>query len=51
MQRSNTRLVFERLIGLGRVPNNLLEAKVRGEYSSCYSKLDSALIFRFCFDF
>ena len=50
VQRLNTRLVFERLIGLGRVPNNLLEAKVHGEYSSCYSKLDSALIFRFCFE-
>lgn len=50
VQRSNTALVFERLIGLGRVPNSLLEAKVCGEYSSCYSKLDSALIFRFCFE-
>lgn len=50
VQRSNTALVFERLIGLVRVPNSLLEAKVCGEYSSCYSKLDSALIFRFCFE-
>ena len=50
VQRSKTVLVLERLTGLGRVLDSLLEAKMHGEYFSCYSKLDSALIFRFCLE-
>lgn len=45
VQRSKTRLGFERFLGLGSMLGSLLEANVCGEDSSCYLKI------RFCLDY